>query len=68
MSAELMNSSIEFLAQAITPEQNEDIRDALDVASGAVLIASIFAAVIGATILIFRFGIFAGLWAGYLLV
>ena len=68
LSAELFNSSIEFLARAITDEQDDDIRDALDIASGAVLMAAIFAAIIGVTILVFRFGLMFGLWGGYLLM
>lgn len=36
LTTELLNTSIEYLARAITRETNPDIRDALDVASGAV--------------------------------
>lgn len=68
LSAELFNSSIEFLAKAITDEFDDDIRDALDIASGAVLMAAIFAAIVGATILFFRFGLYFGWWGGYLLM
>ncbi len=50
-SAELFNSAIEHLARAITREENPEIRDALDVASGAVLVASIGAAVVGLIVL-----------------
>lgn len=66
LSAELVNSSIECMAKAITKELDDDIRDALDIASSAVLVASVFSAVVGLTILVFRFGLFAGLWGGYL--
>ena len=68
LSAELMNSCLECLARAITKEWNEDVRDALDIASGAVLMASIFAAIVGASILVFRLGLYVGLWGGYLLL
>ena len=68
LSAEFMNSSLEVMARAITDGHNDNIRDALDVSSGAVLTASIFAAIVGATILIFRLGLFAGWWGGYLLI
>jgi len=68
LSAELFNSSIEFLAKAITDEFDDDIRDALDIASGAVLMAAIFATIVGATILIFRFGLMYGFWGGYLMI
>jgi len=57
LSAELLNSAIERLAQAIDadraeseaeePRDNERIRDALDIASGGVLVFSILAATVG---------------------
>ena len=68
LAAELFNSAIESLGRAITDDYHEDIRDALDVASGAVLIAAIFAAIVGTTILVFRLGLHLGWWAGYLLI
>lgn len=68
LSAELMNSCIERLAKVITSDYNEDVRDGLDIASGAVLMAAIFAAMVGTIILVFRFGLHAGWWGGYLLV
>ena len=50
VTAEMFNSAIEHLARAITREENPEIRDALDVASAAVLIASAGAAVVGLAI------------------
>lgn len=47
MMAELMNSALESLARSISPDFNSHIRDALDIASGAVLVVSIGSAVIG---------------------
>ena len=67
MSAELFNSAFESLARAVTRDFDDDVRDALDIASGAVLVAAIFASVVGATIFVFRLGILMGWWAGYLL-
>ncbi len=49
--AELFNSAIERLATAITTEVHPDIRDALDIASGAVLATSLGAAVVGLLVL-----------------
>lgn len=46
--AELFNTSIECVARAITNEYHHEIRDALDIASGAVWLASLFAVVVGA--------------------
>lgn len=50
--AEMFNTSIEHLARAITREQHPEIRDALDIASGAVLLAAIGAAIVGVVILV----------------
>ena len=50
LTAELINSSLERFAKAITTEHDPQIRDGLDIASGAVLVAAIFAAVTGAII------------------
>lgn len=50
MMAELMNSALESLARSISSDFNSHIRDALDIASGAVLVVSIGSAVIGCLI------------------
>lgn len=47
ITAEMVNTSLEFMSDAITLEHNENIKRAKDVASGAVLISAIFAAIIG---------------------
>lgn len=52
ISAELFNSAIEHLAKAITDEQRPELRDALDIASGAVLVASLGAAIVGMMLLL----------------
>lgn len=51
LAAEMMNSAIEALSHAITEEFNPHIRDALDIASGAVFVAVIGAATVGLLIL-----------------
>ena len=51
LSAELLNSALEHLARAITTEEHPQIRDALDIASSAVLVASIGAAIVGFLVL-----------------
>lgn len=51
LSLELINSAIEYLAKGLCHEHNENVGKALDIASGAVLVASIFAALIGVFIL-----------------
>lgn len=52
LSAELANSAIEELAKGLCPEQNPRVGRALDIASGAVLVASLTAACIGAAIFV----------------
>ena len=52
LGAELLNTAIERLARAVTDKENPHIRDALDIASGAVLIMALFAAVVGTIVLI----------------
>ena len=51
--AETFNCSIEWLAKAITDKNDENIRNALDVAGGSVLLASLFAVAIGAMVFLF---------------
>jgi diacylglycerol kinase len=55
LSAELFNTSIEHLARAVTREQHPEIRDALDIASGAVLMAAIGSACVGTLIIAWPF-------------
>jgi diacylglycerol kinase (ATP) len=51
---ELINTSIEELAKAVSNEHDENIGAALDIAAGAVLLASLTAAVVGGLIFIPR--------------
>jgi diacylglycerol kinase len=62
LSAELFNTAVERLARAVTGEENEEIRNALDAAAGAVLVASIGAAIVGAIVLVARLAILLGWW------
>ena len=55
LTAELFNTAIEHLARAVTREQHPEVRDALDIASGGVLIASIGAACAGTLIIAWPF-------------
>lgn len=54
IAAEFFNSALESLAKAITPSRNEHIGQALDIASGAVLAASVGAVVVGLIIFLPR--------------
>lgn len=52
MTAELLNSALEHLARAVTREVHPEVRNALDIASGAVLVASLGACVVGVMVLV----------------
>jgi diacylglycerol kinase len=56
MTLEMMNTSIELIANLVHPEYSEAIKNAKDIAAGAVLLAGIGACIIG--ILIFVPAIF----------
>jgi diacylglycerol kinase (ATP) len=51
LTAELFNSSLESLARRVSSERDPNVGRALEIASGAVLVASAFAMVIGFVIL-----------------
>lgn len=53
--AEMINTSIEFLADAVTLEHREYIKHTKDVAAGAVLLTVIFAICIGLIIFVPKF-------------
>jgi diacylglycerol kinase len=55
VAAEIFNTAIEFLSREITRDERPGIADALDIASGAVLVASLGSAAIGAAIFVNRF-------------
>ena len=50
--AELCNTSIEYLGDAVTEENNDKIKNAKDVSAGAVLMAAILAVVIACFVLL----------------
>ena len=62
LTAEIFNTALERLARAIDRQQNADIAAALDMASGAVLTASLGAAAIGSAIFLSRLGPLLGWW------
>jgi diacylglycerol kinase (ATP) len=49
-TAEALNTALEFLADVASPEFHPLVRDAKDVAAGAVLLTSVAAVVIGAIV------------------
>ena len=54
-TAEMFNSALERLARAVNLKYDPHIRDALDIGSGAVLVAAIGAASIGGILFLFHF-------------
>lgn len=62
LAAELFNTAIESLARSLGQRRHPRIRDALDMASGGVLLASITAVVIGGIIFGERAGSLLGWW------
>ena len=50
IGAEMFNTAIESLSRVITDQYDERIRQALDIASGAVLVISICSAILGTVI------------------
>lgn len=49
-TAEALNTAFEFLADVASPEFHPTVRDAKDVAAGAVLVTAIASAIIGTVI------------------
>ena len=64
LTAELFNSALEMLFRGLDEETRERAWPALDIGSGAVLMASITAAVIGAMIFVARLLVLVGLLPG----
>src|SRR5262245_14675685 len=62
LAAETFNTSLEFLAREISRDERPGIAAALDMASGAVLLASLGAAAVGGAIFVGHVGLFLGWW------
>jgi len=62
LAAELFNSAIERLAREVDREHNPNVGAALDIASGAVLMAAIGAAAVGSLIFGYRLGVMLEWW------
>jgi diacylglycerol kinase len=61
-SAEYFNTALEAMARAVTKETDPHIRDALDVAAGAVLTAAMGSVVVGALVFGHRVGQIVQWW------
>ena len=62
LAAEMFNSALESLARSITAQENPYIRDALDIASGAVLTAAFGSVAVGAVLFGQHAGHLLGWW------
>ena len=62
LAAEVINTSIEMLAKAVTREFDPYVRDALDIASAGVMVTVITAVVIGTLLIGNRVGILFKMW------
>lgn len=60
-AAELFNSAVEALARAVTKQTDPHIRDALDIAAGAVLAACIGSVAVGLVLFGHKLGHIAGI-------
>lgn len=49
--AETMNTAFEYLCDVVSPQKNESVRRAKDIAAGAVLITAVGAAIIGSIVM-----------------
>jgi diacylglycerol kinase len=61
--SEMLNTAIEWLARAVDASYNVRIGAALDIGSGAVLVASLISAGLGGAILLYRLGVLLAWWA-----
>ena len=57
LTAEMFNSALESMAKAITGQSDPHLGNSLDIGSGAVLLASAGAAIVGSIIFIARLGV-----------
>jgi diacylglycerol kinase len=63
LAAETFNTALEHLAREIDRDHNPNLATALDIGSGAVLLASIGAAIVGSLIFVYRLGTMASWWS-----
>jgi diacylglycerol kinase len=62
LTAELFNSALESLARSPNTPQSRAVRNALDIAAGAVLVAAVGAAIIGSLLFVHKLGIMLDWW------
>jgi diacylglycerol kinase len=62
LAAEMLNSALEAMARAVTSQKNPHVRDSLDIASSAVLLAAFGSAAVGIALFGHRAGQMLGWW------
>ena len=62
LAAEMFNTALERLAQAVDQRPNDHLRDALDMGSAAVLLAALGAVAVGTTVFVYRLGLLLSWW------
>jgi diacylglycerol kinase len=62
LAAEMFNSALEHLARAVKRDRDAELGLALDIGSGAVLLAAAGAATVGAIVFGHRLGVLVGWW------
>lgn len=62
LTAEMLNTSMEWMVRGLTEEYKSQLRDALDMGSGGVLIAAVTAVAVGGIIFIHRLGVLLSWW------
>ncbi len=62
LTAEMVNSSLESMAKAITGESDPHLGNSLDIASAAVLVSALGAAAVGLIVFLHRLGVLLGWW------
>jgi len=62
LAAELFNTALEHLARQVDRDRNPNIGAALDMASGAVLLAAVGSAIVGVLVFGYRLGLLLQWW------
>jgi len=66
LTAEMLNSALEWMARAISDEEHDYLGTALDIGAAAVLIASLGASLVGLIVFLHRLGVLLGWWTNLL--
>lgn len=62
LAAETFNTALEWMAKAVDHRENPQLGGALDIASAAVLMSAVGAALVGTAVFAFRLGVLLSWW------